>query len=109
MTIEQLTQFVDWTLHDPAGKGTYKRDDDHKVRVLSQMLKINEEAGELSSEILWYLNLVRQEKQDNYSQETLESEIADVIISTCRLARYLDIDLTQLLTNRIEKLKERVW
>ncbi len=51
---------------------------------------------------------MRKEKQDNYSQETLESELADVIISTCRLARYLDINIDQLLTNRIEKLKDRV-
>lgn len=45
---------------------------------------------------------------ENYSSETLESELADVIISTCRLARYLDIDIDQLLTKRIQSLQERV-
>ncbi len=108
MTIEQLTEFIDWTLYSKSWQWSYQRDDDHKVRVLSQALKISEEVWELSSEILWYLHLVRKEKQDNYSQETLESELADVIISTCRLARYLDINIDQLLTNRIEKLKDRV-
>lgn len=43
MTIEQLTKFIDWTLYDPAGKGSYQRDEDPKVNILSQSLKISEE------------------------------------------------------------------
>jgi len=44
---------------------------------------------------------------DRISDEKLENEMADVIISTIRLARMMDSDVNKLLKNKIEILKGR--
>jgi NTP pyrophosphatase (non-canonical NTP hydrolase) len=44
---------------------------------------------------------------DKISDEKLENEIADVIIATMRLARMMDLDVNELLKNKIEILKKR--
>jgi NTP pyrophosphatase (non-canonical NTP hydrolase) len=44
---------------------------------------------------------------DKISDEKLENEIADVILSTIRLARMMDLDVNEILKNKMEILKER--
>jgi NTP pyrophosphatase (non-canonical NTP hydrolase) len=44
---------------------------------------------------------------DRISDEKLENEIADVVISSIRLARMMNLDVNKLLANKIEILKER--
>lgn len=106
MDMKELLDFVDRTL-STAGKWTFYRDQDMTKRIFAQTLKLTEEVGELSSEILWHTGFVRQEKLSRYSPETLEDEFADVILVTIRLAKLMDINIESALKNKIEKLKQR--
>ncbi len=106
MQIQEIIEFIDWTLSD-WWKKTFFRDQDKTKRIFSQALKISEEVGELSSEILGTLWYVRQEKLHKYTQESLMDEFADVVLSTIRLARFMDIDISLALKNKMEKIKNR--
>lgn len=106
MQIQELIDFLDWTISE-GWKKSFLRDQDRTKKILSQTIKISEEVGELSSEILWTLWYVRQEKLHKYTQESLMDEFADVVLSTIRLARFMDIDISLALKNKMEKIKNR--
>ena len=106
MEMKELLDFVDRTLSE-AGKWTFSRDQDITKRILAQTIKLSEEMGELSSEILWHTGFVRQEKMARYSPETLKDEFADVIIVAIRLAKLMDIDIESALVQKMEKIKKR--
>ena len=106
MEIKEIMDFINRSLSE-WGKKSFYRDQDRTKRIFSQALKITEEVGELSSEILWTLWFVRQEKLYKYTQESLMDEFADVVLSTIRLAKFMDIDISLALKNKIEKIKSR--
>lgn len=106
MQLQELIDFIDWTISE-AGKWSHYRDQDMTKRIFAQSLKLSEEVWELSSEVLWHTWFVREEKLIKHSPETLKDEFADVILSTIRLARLMDIDLTEALEKKIEKIKKR--
>jgi len=105
MDIKELSDFVDWTLN----KWRYSTTSEwtEKERFFGQSLKISEEVWELSEQVLWKFGWQRLKKMDKISDEKLENEIADVIIATMRLARMMDLDVNELLKNKIEILKKR--
>ncbi len=70
-------------------------------------LKIMEEIGELSQEVLASDSLQRSEKLSTKSK--LEEEFADVIITTLLLAENMDVDIKEALKNKIKKIKERIY
>ncbi len=86
-------------------KNSYNLTD--KEHILASALKIAEEAGELSSEILVKIWRARQKKIDHFDQDNMEWEFADVILSTLVLANMMDIDINQAIKNKIEKIKKR--
>ncbi|HKL44004.1 MAG TPA: MazG-like family protein [Candidatus Absconditabacterales bacterium] len=105
MEIKEITDFIDRTLNKgryPVSKGYSDRE-----RVFAQMIKISEETGELSEQVLGSFGGQRVEKKDKVSQEKLENELADVIFSTVRLARLMDLDIEELLAKKMEILKVR--
>lgn len=106
MELKDLLDFIDWTLSE-AGKGSFYRDQDMTKRIFAQSMKLNEEVWELNSEILWNQGFVRKEKMERYSQETLMDEFADVIFTTIRLAKLMNIDISQALENKMIKIKKR--
>jgi NTP pyrophosphatase (non-canonical NTP hydrolase) len=106
MEMKELLDFVDRTLSE-AGKWTFYRDQDMTKRIFAGTLKLTEEVGELSSEILWHTWFVRQEKIIKYSPETLKDEFADVIFVTFRLAKLMNIDIESALQQKMEKIKTR--
>ena len=75
--------------------------------ILAQSTKLNEETGELSSEILSRIGYQRAEKQNKHSQQTLEGEFADVLITSLLLAEACEVDINQALENKIMKLEKR--
>lgn len=105
MNIKEISDFIDRTLN----KWRYPTAGDYSMRerAFAQNLKISEEVGELSEQILWKFWWQRLAKMDKISDEKLATEIADVILATTRLARLLDIDLEKVLKQKIEILKER--
>ncbi len=105
MDIKEISDFIDWTL-DKWRHSTAK-DYSIRERCFSQTMKINEEVGELNEQVLWKFGWQRLEKMDEISYERLENEIADVIFSTIRLARMMNLDVNEILKNKMEILKER--
>jgi len=78
-----------------------------RERVFWHGMKISEEVWELNEQVLWKFGGQRLEKMDRISDEKLENEMADVIISTIRLARMMNLDVNEILNNKMEILKER--
>ncbi len=105
MDIQELSNFVDWTLNE--WRYPSYNEDWLKERSFAQMIKISEEVWELGEQVLWKFGWQRTSKQDKISDEKLNNEIADVIISTIRLARLMNKDIQILLDSKIRILKER--
>ncbi|MBV9349593.1 MAG: MazG-like family protein, partial [Patescibacteria group bacterium] len=64
-----------------------------RERVLARMVKLMEEVGELSDEVLGGLGHQRQIKLDNRKNDGLEEEVADVVITVLLLARSLGVNV----------------
>jgi len=78
-----------------------------KNRVMVKSLKVMEELGELSNEILTYYNLQsRSEKRDNFDYENLKSEWVDVLMTVLLLGVDLDISFADV-EKRFSKIRER--
>lgn len=84
--------------------GNYK--DDEK-RILARTVKLMEELGELSNEVLSYNSMQRKDKLDKYKANNLSEEFADVIITTFLLAEVLGVDVEKSLRQKIKKIDKR--
>ncbi len=100
MISNKLTDFVD--KHYEWLRKIYHLDDKQK-EILFRAVKLSEEVGELSQEILSHNSLQLKRKLDNYKKENLEGEFADVIITTLLLAKAVDVDIKKALENKIAK------
>lgn len=76
-------------------------------RVLARTVKLMEELGELCDEILASGGNQREEKLKNSSRENLQSEFADVVITTLLLAKTMKVDIEEALTDKIGKINDR--
>lgn len=80
---------------------------DKNQRVFARTMKIVEELGELSDEILTSMNLQRDSKIAKFSRENLEDEFADVLASLLLLSNELDIDVEKVIKKKIQFTRER--
>ncbi len=80
---------------------------DHNQRVFARTMKVMEELGELSDEILTSMNLSRDSKIAEFSRENVEDEFADVLACVISLAIELDIDIEEVIRRKIAFTKER--
>lgn len=80
---------------------------DKNQRVFARTMKIVEELGELSDEILTSMNLQRDSKIAKFSRENLEDEFADVLASLILLANETDIDVEAVIKKKIKFTRER--
>ncbi len=76
-------------------------------RTFARTMKIVEELGELSDEILTSMNLQRDSKIAKFSQQNIADEFADVLGSLILLSIELDIDITEVMKRKIALTKER--
>ena len=75
--------------------------------VLSCMVKLTEEVGELSEQVM--LRRWRQrDHKGSYDPDDAGKEIADVIISAMMIAYELDINVSSALTNKISSIREQL-
>jgi NTP pyrophosphatase (non-canonical NTP hydrolase) len=81
---------------------------DENQRVFARTMKIVEELGELSDEILTSMNLQRNSKIANFSRKNLEDEFADVFGSLILLAVELDIDVEEVVRRKIIYTRDRL-
>lgn len=72
--------------------------------ILSRLAKMTEEVWELNSDIL-----KKYYKRKVASEQNLELEFADVIITLALLAKSLNIDLNQAIINKFNIIKQRWW
>lgn len=78
-----------------------------KDRIMAKSLKVMEEFGELSNEILTYYDLQsRTEKKDNFDYENLKSEWVDVLMTVLLLGVDLDISFADV-EKRFSKIRKR--
>ena len=80
---------------------------DKNQRIFARTMKVVEELGELSDEILTSMNLQRNSKIAKFSRENLEDEFADVLASLILLSCELDIDVEEVIKKKIQFTKER--
>lgn len=86
---------------DPHFKGQDKK-------ILAGAVKLTEEVGELSDEILADFKLQREDKKyEEEDENRLAGEVADVLISTLILAHLLDLNVEQALEHKIEQIESR--
>lgn len=105
MKIQEIMDFVSWTIDNLLIDETKKLSE--KEHILFQSIKISEEVGELSEQILWKYWITRAEKKDKYNSNNLEKELVDVIFSTLRLAKLLDVDIEKALKEKMDIIKNR--
>lgn len=72
--------------------------------VLAKTVKLSEEVGELSNEILATLSLQRKSKLEKTSKKNMYEEFADVILSTAALANTMGVDLNRAVKAKLEKV-----
>jgi len=77
-------------------------------RIFARTMKIVEELGELSDEILTSMNLQRNSKIEKFSHTNVEDEFADVLGSLMLLAVELDIDVTEVMKRKIDYTHNRL-
>lgn len=79
----------------------------NQQRIFARTMKIVEELGELSDEILTSMNLQRNSKIANFSRENIEDEFADVMASLILLGNELEIDVETVLKKKIALTRVR--
>lgn len=104
MTIHELTSQYQVIAHFLNDRWPLK---DPQQRVFARTMKIVEELGELSDEILTSMNLQRNTKIANFSRENIEDEFADVMGSLILLGIELDIDIEKVMKKKIEFTRDR--
>ena len=79
----------------------------NEQRIFARAMKIMEELGELSDEILTSMNLQRDTKIANFSKENVEDEFADVLASLILLGIELNIDVEKVMQKKIDFTRKR--
>ncbi|MGX7133156.1 MULTISPECIES: nucleotide pyrophosphohydrolase [Enterococcus] len=72
---------------------------------LAQMARLTEEVGELAREINHYHG--EKAKKDSEGQKTVAEELGDVLFVTLIMANSLNIDLTEVFEENMEKFNRR--
>lgn len=78
-----------------------------KEMQFARMLKLVEEVGELSEQVLGSAGHQRKEKSDKISKEHLGGEIMDVLITAFLVGKAFDIDMEKHWKEKVEKIKQR--
>lgn len=82
-------------------------DDDNEKAVLAIAVKISEELGELSEQVLAHHSMQRKDKLQTIDKSKLSEEFADVLITSLILAKTMNIDVKEALKKKIEKINQR--
>ena len=80
---------------------------DKNAAIFTRTMKLLEELGEFSDEVLSSMKLQRDSKLEHHTREKLEDEYADVLGSVILLAIELDIDVAKVMQRKIAFTKQR--
>jgi NTP pyrophosphatase (non-canonical NTP hydrolase) len=106
MNLENFLNYLD--IEDRRLKQRYPQMDSDKM-ILARAVKLSEEMGELSDNILGLLGFQRNEKLESFNKKALAKEFADVIITAFLLAKSAEIDIMQALEDKIPELNKRLY
>ena len=104
MDIKELEAFAEKTRQN--NKKLYNISDDEAMN-FPFTIKIMEELGELCDAVLASKSLQRKEKLEKHRPEHLEEEFADVIFTTCILAKNMGVDISHALAKKMDKVEKR--
>lgn len=105
LNMSELHAFFAWTqtkLDEKFGKN-----ESTEMHLLSCMLKLTEEVGELAEQV----NKMRSRQEDRkwlFDKDDAAGEIADVIFCVWLLAQAMEIDLEDALVKKMEKIRTRL-
>jgi NTP pyrophosphatase (non-canonical NTP hydrolase) len=107
MEIEKINQFAKFEM---------KRKEDlfnksNQEMILIDSLKLSEEVGEFMNEIQNFMGFQRKEKLDDKEtvKKHLGEECADIILVASMLANRLDLNLEEILNNKMNIVKNRKY
>ena len=103
MELKELLKFIE--LQDGRLKRYYNIDKDKQI--LARAVKLAEEVGELSNEVLAHSSLQSKDKLEKIDKTNLSVEFADVIITTLLLAKAMDVDIESAIDNKVAKLNKK--
>lgn len=72
--------------------------------ILLKTVKLSEEVGELSNDILSVLSLQRKSKLDAFDKTNLYEEFADVVLGVCSLANTMRVDIDRAVKEKLQKI-----
>lgn len=72
--------------------------------ILTKTVKLSEEVGELSNEILATLSLQRKSKLKKFDKQNMYEEFADVILTVAALANTTGVDLSRAVQHKLDKV-----
>lgn len=105
MNFEELLKFVALE-RERLAKYTGKYDDNEK-EIFARTVKVGEEFGELCQEVLFHANLQGKHKKEQFDENNLANEFADVIFATLLLSKDMNIDIEKALEDKIKKIEKR--
>ena len=91
MEFQKILEFID--IED---KWIGDRHDDYKDNekyTLANIVKMNEEVGELCEAVLSKIGHQRKEKLKDFDDSTIGNEVSDVILTTLLVAKSMNIDV----------------
>ena len=104
MQMDELLKFIE--VESEHIKKAYF-DDDNVKAVLAITVKISEELGGLSEQVLAHSSMQRKDKLQEIDKSKLSEEFADVLITALILAKTMNIDIKSALKLKIEKINQR--
>lgn len=72
--------------------------------ILLKTVKLSEEVGELSNDILSVLSLQRKSKLDAFDKTNLYEEFADVVLGVFALANTMRVDMDRAVRDKLKKI-----
>ncbi len=102
MNVSELLWIID-QLHDQFALQWI----DPEKELLYRHLKLTEEVGELSNDIMLYLWHQRKEKLDWFELDNLGHEVVDVVLAALLVGRMTWVDLEQAFDYKTNKIKTR--
>jgi len=105
MEFRELLRFI--TIENERLKKYYDAYNDEEKHILARNVKLAEEVGELSEQVLFRSALQRKQKYKNHNKKALSEEFADVIITAMLLAIAMNIDIEKSIEKKIEKVNKR--
>lgn len=102
----ELDELLNFIKMENARMEKYYKIKNPEQGILGRTVKLSEEVGELSAEVLHSMSLQRKEKAAS-NKENLSEEVADVLFTTLFIADKFDVDVRAAIQKKIAKINKR--